>query len=261
MPYHCTYEACSDPNRLYGSYQEWLNHESLHTRVWHCQIHGSEFETQPKYIQHLQQDHPEASPEAFSPELVAAAVGPSSKPHRDCPLCPVSFSDLGHMHRHMRYHLEHLALFSLPADPTGGGDDNDDNDGDAPEGSGDSQQAVRGGRQASLDLDFLDSDKSSTASDTPNQKMVPGPSASGPPADPTPFDDIQRHSQESLRPVDLATAVNNWMANVPTRYPSYTSPPPPYKPPKRFPPLPRGWTPVFFEDSKFWICMCFWSWQ
>ncbi|KAK0635958.1 hypothetical protein B0T17DRAFT_595543 [Bombardia bombarda] len=49
-PYHCTYENCQDPNRLYGSRQEWIDHENLHN------------------------DHPETQTNAASPELVAAAV-------------------------------------------------------------------------------------------------------------------------------------------------------------------------------------------
>ncbi|GAB1312452.1 hypothetical protein MFIFM68171_02662 [Madurella fahalii] len=93
-PYQCTYEDCPEPNRLYGSYQEWIDHESQHTRVWHCHRHAREFETQSEYMQHLQQDHPDAGPEQSSPELVSAAVGPSLRVHRDCPLCPTALTEV-----------------------------------------------------------------------------------------------------------------------------------------------------------------------
>ncbi|KAH6641212.1 hypothetical protein F5144DRAFT_642120 [Chaetomium tenue] len=33
QPYHCTYENCPDPSRLYCSQQEWIDHENQHVRV------------------------------------------------------------------------------------------------------------------------------------------------------------------------------------------------------------------------------------
>ncbi|KAI1773627.1 hypothetical protein F4818DRAFT_452679 [Hypoxylon cercidicola] len=101
QPYHCTYKDCSDPHRLYGSRQEWIDHESQHSRVWHCQVHGEEFETQPNYVEHLKMSHPETTPGSFSPELIAAVVGPSLEPHRDCPFCPTAFSETIEMQKHM----------------------------------------------------------------------------------------------------------------------------------------------------------------
>lgn len=93
QPYHCTFERCHDPNRIYGTSQEWLEHESLHTRVWHCTAHGEEFETQLEYTTHLHEKHPEHPMEYFSLELIAAVVGPSLRLLRDCPFCPGAFSE------------------------------------------------------------------------------------------------------------------------------------------------------------------------
>jgi hypothetical protein len=155
-PYHCTYERCPDPNRLYGSHQDWLDHEATHTRVWHCHIHASEFETQPEYVQHLQQYHnnctSDTNSDQFAPELIAAAVGPSLQPHRDCPLCPSGFTSVAEMQKHIKTHLERLALFCLP--PL------DDQDADAVDGSSDSSQVVQGhgGRRGSLEQDFQESE-------------------------------------------------------------------------------------------------------
>ncbi|KAF4961794.1 hypothetical protein FSARC_10090 [Fusarium sarcochroum] len=114
QPYHCTYEKCHDPNRTYSTRQDWLDHENLHLRVWHCQTHGLEFETQTEYIDHLQQAHFDASDEQLrSPELIASVVGPSVHHYRDCPLCPTEFSDVVGMQKHMALHLERLALILL----------------------------------------------------------------------------------------------------------------------------------------------------
>ncbi|KAK4230289.1 hypothetical protein QBC38DRAFT_357581, partial [Podospora fimiseda] len=122
-PYHCTYQDCQEPNRLYGSYHDWRDHESTHVRVWHCYFHDFEFDTQQEYIHHMEQQHPDSKSEHLSPELMAAAFRPSHRPLRDCPLCPTRFSTLQEMHDHIKHHLERLARCCLPTDPS---DDHED---------------------------------------------------------------------------------------------------------------------------------------
>ncbi|RSL91091.1 hypothetical protein CDV31_015543 [Fusarium ambrosium] len=100
-PAVCTYEDCTDPDRLYRLRQDWIDHENQHRRVWHCHIHQEEFETQPEYIQHLQDRQDEHSKDDRLPEMVAAVVGSSSKPLRDCPFCPTAFSDVPTMQKHV----------------------------------------------------------------------------------------------------------------------------------------------------------------
>ena len=159
QPYHCTYEDCPDPNRIYGTRQEWLDHENQHRRVWHCQAHSKEFETQPDYRQHLDEEHPDSQPEDYSPELMAAVVGSSFQPHRDCPFCPTAFSDVADMQRHVIYHLERLALFALPILEEG--DDCQSISGQ----SSDSHQVVKHrGRQDSIELDFTQDDRTTFTS-------------------------------------------------------------------------------------------------
>ncbi|KAI0505309.1 hypothetical protein F5B22DRAFT_528132 [Xylaria bambusicola] len=148
QPYHCTYEACQDPNRLYGSRQEWIDHETQHTRVWHCQQHTKEFPTQPEYVEHLQQDHVEAKPEHFSAELLSSVVGPSTKLQRDCPFCPTGLGSLIEMQRHLAFHMERLALLALPRDQG----DMDTERGSKP--SEESHEAQQRGRTRSTREDF-----------------------------------------------------------------------------------------------------------
>ncbi|RTE74824.1 hypothetical protein BHE90_010742 [Fusarium euwallaceae] len=114
QPYHCTYEDCTDPNRIYGSRQDWIDHENQHRRVWHCYIHQEEFETQLEYIQHLNDRKNKHTAEDGLQEIVASVVGSSSKPHRDCPFCPTAFVDVPTMQKHVQGHLERLALDALP---------------------------------------------------------------------------------------------------------------------------------------------------
>ncbi|KAI0147707.1 hypothetical protein GGR57DRAFT_242862 [Xylariaceae sp. FL1272] len=164
QPYHCTYEACEDPNRLYGSRQEWIDHESQHIRVWHCQQHAEEFETQPEYIKHLRNNHEDTQAEHFSPELISTVVGPSAVLQRDCPFCPTSFSTVIEMNKHVAFHLERLAILSLPRE----GNDQDTDQGSNP--SSESHEAQQKGRRRSIDEDFenkgyfvIDADKQTDA--------------------------------------------------------------------------------------------------
>lgn len=94
--------------------KEWIRHENEHRWVWHCYCHEAEFKTQPEYMQHLKEEHPEEKWEDYPPELTASAGGGSAKPDRDCPSCPTKFSDMKMMWEHVRYHLERLALCALP---------------------------------------------------------------------------------------------------------------------------------------------------
>lgn len=151
QPYHCTFEDCHDANRIYGTRQEWLEHESLHTRVWHCAAHCEEFETQPEYTAHLHEQHPEQNAEYFSPELIAAAVGPSLRLHRDCPFCPTAYSEANALQKHITFHLERLALLVLPAD--------DEDEIDRSERASDSHEGQRRGRVGSIKGDFTDEEQ------------------------------------------------------------------------------------------------------
>ncbi|KAH9889129.1 hypothetical protein F4778DRAFT_796844 [Xylariomycetidae sp. FL2044] len=154
QPYQCTYEDCGDPNRIYGSRQEWINHESQHIRVWHCEEGHAveEFETQPEYVHHLKSRHADASAEKFSTTLVASVVGPSTRPHRDCPLCPTIFNDVVDMHKHMAFHLERFALLALPPLSADAGS----NSSDATGRGVNSNAGLHHGRRDSISRDFPD---------------------------------------------------------------------------------------------------------
>ncbi|KAI0873005.1 hypothetical protein GGS24DRAFT_409246, partial [Hypoxylon argillaceum] len=148
QPYHCTYELCRDPNRLYGSKQEWIDHESQHSRIWYCMEHDIEYETQPEYTDHLTLDHPVIAAEHFSEELLGAAMRPSAKVHRGCPFCPIIFANIREMQDHLATHLERLALPTLAIVESNSGEY------EASARSSDSGQAQMPGRLGSLIGDF-----------------------------------------------------------------------------------------------------------
>ncbi|KAL2020104.1 hypothetical protein VTK56DRAFT_8908 [Thermocarpiscus australiensis] len=174
QPYQCTYEDCSDPGRLYGVKQEWIDHENQHRRVWHCHSHEAEFETQPEYLQHLKEQHPEDKWEDYTPEIIAAVVGASAKPHPDCPFCPTAFSDVTMMQKHVKYHLERLALYALPDI----GEHRDDEL--ALERSSDSHQVIGNrGRQDSIENDFAEEPQASLAAFAKDNSGRDGPTEGG----------------------------------------------------------------------------------
>ncbi|KAI1362083.1 hypothetical protein F5Y08DRAFT_355584 [Xylaria arbuscula] len=121
-----------------------------HTRVWHCQNHVKEFETQPEYIEHLKQEHEDAKPEQFSAELLSSVVGPSVKLNRLCPFCPTGINSLIEMQRHLAFHMERLALLALPRNE---GDTDDDRESNP---SYESHEAQQRGRKKSIYEDFSD---------------------------------------------------------------------------------------------------------
>ena len=44
MPYVCTFEYCPSPDQLYGSCEEWFDHElQFHRQEWHCEPCASAF--------------------------------------------------------------------------------------------------------------------------------------------------------------------------------------------------------------------------
>lgn len=100
-------------------------------------------------MQHLEQHHAGPQWQEFTPEMAAEVVGASSKPHRDCPLCPSAFTNVPTMQKHIRYHLERLALYVLL-------DTHNERDGKAlPARSSDSHEVAKNcGRKDSIGLDF-----------------------------------------------------------------------------------------------------------
>lgn len=209
QPYHCTYEFCQDPNRLYGSRQDWLDHESQHTRVWHCQTHAKEFETQLEYIEHLKQNYEEAKTADFSVELLSSVVGPSTKLQRGCPFCPIDVNSLTEMQKHLAFHMERLALLALPRDK--GNKDSD-------KGSNlsyESHEAQQRGRKISVRQDFGDEEyfitheNTSEDDDLINEETRPVPLTEG---------SLEKNDLPDLKS-DIRLPVSFWLHNISTPLP------------------------------------------
>lgn len=144
--------------------------------MWCCQIHDTEFETLSSYQQHIENEH---SGDKLSNRVASILAGPSSRPHRDCPLCPTKFDDVDQMRKHIRDHLLRLAMLALR------GVDGDDMASTNPDQSVNSSQLVEHrGRRDSLANDFDEQDFSSWEFPTDSLQLQ-SPTTEGMDSDPT----------------------------------------------------------------------------
>ena len=99
-PYCCTFEKCPDPDQLFETRDEWLEHEMQHRQEWLCDIcHDNQvpvlvFPTENEFRKHLFQEHFKSLPEPDESFLVTRAKRPSLFPFKKCPFCATSEPDL-----------------------------------------------------------------------------------------------------------------------------------------------------------------------
>ena len=116
QPYICTYENCKNPDLLYDTRQDWIQHENAHRKFFRCPEHQSSiFRTRRDIEEHLKNEHSDYGRE-ISEILIKHASDSvaSSLPDRDCPICLSSQSSLRTLQNHIALHLERFSLFSLP---------------------------------------------------------------------------------------------------------------------------------------------------
>ncbi|KAI9763315.1 MAG: hypothetical protein M1839_006520 [Geoglossum umbratile] len=117
-PYVCTYPECCQPDLLFNSRHEWVEHERWeHRKVWTCPEHPSQtFRMSEDFHRHL-----EEQPHKISSELSFTALSDISKSsdldsRRNCPVCLTLFAKAEQLQNHVANHLERFAAFALPRD-------------------------------------------------------------------------------------------------------------------------------------------------
>ncbi|OBT95745.1 hypothetical protein VE01_06431 [Pseudogymnoascus verrucosus] len=119
-PYMCTHKHCQQPDELFATKQEWLNHERTHQKAWQCPEHAStHFLTQDDLKRHLLAENHESLQRMGLDDLLAICetVRPDSRT-----ICPICFVDAGSsygLENHLANHLERFAAFALPRDVEG----------------------------------------------------------------------------------------------------------------------------------------------
>ncbi len=152
-PYVCLFEGCDQENTLFKTQDDWLGHmQWQHTVVWACQVRGHEFATYDspdKLEHHIQSEHPASFSELQLPVIIQESASPAPDTFavltaslvaescqadspanigHECPICQKKFhqqtstdvssgdDDEGDIQNHLLYHLESIALLSLPID-------------------------------------------------------------------------------------------------------------------------------------------------
>ncbi|CZR56493.1 uncharacterized protein PAC_06381 [Phialocephala subalpina] len=127
--YVCVFESCKQPVELFSSVKDWLKHMQWeHGLQWHCMDKAHEilvFPTAKDFENHLVGTHPEAFTQSEASILSRQRARPRPQLFTICPLCDEIPSGLagdgdgqenlsGKLERHIKEHLEYLALMSLP---------------------------------------------------------------------------------------------------------------------------------------------------
>ena len=124
-PYICTFETCSNPEKLYDRRRHWFNHEcQMHRSLWTCNGHcDATFVTEDEMIGHMKIVYPDAN---MNKQALVVLSSSSKKTDKDltasCPFCSESMAGLVRIQKHVAHHLAELALFALPNET----DDDDD---------------------------------------------------------------------------------------------------------------------------------------
>lgn len=116
QPYLCTYTDCSEGQQIYGSRQDWLDHESLcHRKAWTCREHPElVFRTKISLEQHLETAHADAVPEQQRADYIDMSATTCEDDREECPFCLKDAKHIRNMSNHLANHLERFATFSLP---------------------------------------------------------------------------------------------------------------------------------------------------
>ncbi|KAB5586279.1 hypothetical protein GE09DRAFT_1166719 [Coniochaeta sp. 2T2.1] len=156
-PYICTYPECRNPEQLYDTRQDWIQHENTcHRTVWRCPSHQDQsFRRLGAFLAHVDDGHVAGVGTAVPESLIRASECTSDDSDRPCPVCLFSTEKTADMSKHIALHLERIALFSIPRSV---GEDDD-------EGGGLGSQSVNLPDDDSRDdlsnnHDFLDDDAS-----------------------------------------------------------------------------------------------------
>ena len=117
-PYLCTFPKCSQPDTLYESRDQWIQHEQWnHMCFWRCPKDEIEFEDLSAYEDHIITQHPAAT--AAGNKLLSNGVLETQRflraqPSRSCPFCDIDLEGVEEMYDHIGGHLETVAILAIP---------------------------------------------------------------------------------------------------------------------------------------------------
>jgi hypothetical protein len=117
QPYTCTAPVCSKgDNKLLNTWEEWILHEQVYHRMQYtCPYHPEQvFAIKESFSNHIRQQHVETQDALSTLNEIDKNAQLASRPQSGCPLCSYEPETWADMDKHLAYHLESLALLSLP---------------------------------------------------------------------------------------------------------------------------------------------------
>ncbi|PVH98682.1 hypothetical protein DM02DRAFT_32617 [Periconia macrospinosa] len=117
QPYTCLAENCQEgDSKLLNTWEEWIIHEQVHHRMeYSCPSHPEKtFPDRETYEYHVIQEHSNTRDELLTIDGCNNNANIAPRPRSGCPLCPYESDTWADLDKHLAYHLENLALLSLP---------------------------------------------------------------------------------------------------------------------------------------------------
>ncbi|KAE8448457.1 hypothetical protein EG329_009522 [Mollisiaceae sp. DMI_Dod_QoI] len=133
-PLICVFEYCKTPEKLFGSFREWISHMTQEQQEpqWHCvsAIHEEAriFSSPNEFKDHMRQEHTNSLSDSQLSKLSERSKRPALRLFLECPFCDFESTNpeaseyevQDILQRHVASHLHSLALFSLPTLPDDG---------------------------------------------------------------------------------------------------------------------------------------------
>lgn len=115
-PYSCTYPDCAQPDALYESRDQWIQHEQWnHVCIWRCPKDNAEFDDVPSYREHVGSQHPTDMDQLLTEGVLATQRFLVEQQSRCCPICDVDLNGSQEIYDHIGSHLESVALLAIPS--------------------------------------------------------------------------------------------------------------------------------------------------
>lgn len=114
-PYTCTYDGCSNPDKMYAKRHDWIYHEmQMHRWQWECRPCDMRYSAKVLMADHLKSNHSGISTDQSTILLELSERPLDDGQYMKCTLCPSQMT-LSRFFEHLAEHMEEIALFLLPS--------------------------------------------------------------------------------------------------------------------------------------------------
>jgi len=114
-PYVCTFDLCTKPNHLFETRYDWYDHGVQHHRhEWYCAECTDTFSTSSGFTHHLNEIHPALLHDKQDVSVLIGGCERAMRRPQQCLLCIGWSEHASQLRSHLGWHMQQLALFTLP---------------------------------------------------------------------------------------------------------------------------------------------------